>query len=392
MKIPALVSNIHTKYTRLPPPQKPIALLMTILLSAAIITLLFNCCLLIASIRKSPSENPIMIRQNDLIIIPEGSPLRSQMSFQTVSASKSPHIVSFPGIIEASPSRTINIVPPLTGRLIALKVRLGDRVQPNQVLAIIRSPGLAQVYSDRDKALSLLTLTQEALKRTKGVNQAGANSIKDIEFAQNNYTQALAELNRTEATIKTMGKNSFSLLKIKTPIKGQVTAINFGIGSYLNDPTTVLMTISNTSRVWVTAQVPENLTGVVAKGQSVEVFLPAYPKERLHGKIDFVNSYLEPDTRRNKTRIAFSNPTGKLQPNMFATVKIALPQSSQVLIPISAILMNDDSTCVYVEVKPWTFMKRPVELGMEDKENTRIISGLKVGERIVVAGGVLVND
>jgi len=392
MKIHALMSKIHTKYVRLPDHQKPIALLIAALLGIAVLILLLNCCLLIASSKKPPPAAPVMIRKGEMIIVPETSPLRLKMSIKTVSMSKDPHVVSFPGMIESNPSFTVNILPPLAGRLISIKVKLGDVVQPNQLLAVIRSPGLAQAYSDRNKALSMLKLTQEALKRAKYVNRAGANAIKDIELAQSNYIQALSEFDRAKATIKTLGKNSFSLLNIKTPIKGRVTAVKYGIGSYINDPTTPLMTITNIDSIWATANIPENFIGVVAKGQPAEIFLPAYPKEILHGTVSFVNSFLEADTRRNKTRIALPNPGGKLQPNMFTTVKIALPQPLQILIPLSAILMSDDNTSVFVETTPWTFVRRLVELGTEDNNNVRVLSGLKAGERFVVAGGVLMND
>jgi len=54
--------------------------------------------------------------------------------------------------------------------------------------------------------------------------------------------------------------------------------------------------------------------------------------------------------------------------------------------------MNNDSTIVYVEVQPWTFVKRPVTPGYGEGEGTRIDQGLEPGDRIVVKGGVLLND
>ncbi len=392
MTIHALISLLRTKYTSLSDRQKLVVTLLVALFSLLSMALLFKCCLAIAANKKNVAPEPIIIRQEKKIIIPKNSPLRSQMMIKTVKTSTTPHMVSFPGIVEADPSRIVNILPPLTGHLIALNVKLGDTVKQNQVLAVIRSPDLARAYSDHKKALSILKLTTEALRRTRGVNRAGANSIKDIDLAQNNYIQAVNELKRTKATLKTLGHNGFSLLNIKSPTEGRVTALNYGIGSYINDLTAPLLTVSNIKSVWVTANIPENLTGVVSKDLPVDVFLAAYPKQILHGKVTFVNAFLEPDTRRNKTRIAFPNPDGKLQPNMFATVKIALTQPNQVIIPLSSILMNNDTTTVYVETTPWTFVKRDVELGTEDGENVRILSGLNAGERVVTSGGVLVND
>ena len=54
--------------------------------------------------------------------------------------------------------------------------------------------------------------------------------------------------------------------------------------------------------------------------------------------------------------------------------------------------MNNDTTSVFVETTPWTFVRHPVELGTEDGETIRVLSGLKAGDRIVTTGGVLVND
>jgi cobalt-zinc-cadmium efflux system membrane fusion protein len=120
--------------------------------------------------------------------------------------------------------------------------------------------------------------------------------------------------------------------------------------------------------------------------------MPAYPKVIWHGTVSFVSSFLEPDTRRNKTRILLPNPNGKLQPNMFATIKVTVNQPSRPVIPLSAVLMNNETTSVYVEVAPWVYKRREVTLGTEDGEHVRVLSGLNPGERVVVCGGVFIND
>ena len=144
--------------------------------------------------------------------------------------------------------------------------------------------------------------------------------------------------------------------------------------------------------VWISVNVPQNLIGAVAEKQSAKIIVPTYPERTLEGKISFVNAYLEADTRRNKTRIAFKNPDGILQPNMYVNVKISVPQPERVMIPISAILMNDDTTSVYVETAPWVFERRQVQLGLEDGLEIRVLSGLKAQERVATAGGIFIND
>jgi cobalt-zinc-cadmium efflux system membrane fusion protein len=351
---------------------------------------------LAANPNPSDAAGPAIVRQGDKLTVPANSPLRSRLIVSPVNSSTAAHAISLPGIVEADPARTVNILPPLTGRLIELKVKLGDDVKRGQLLAIVSSPDLDQAYSDVDKARDTLDLAHKALDRARGVHDAGANAVKDFEQANSNYEQALAESKRAEARLLTLDGNNRTgksrVLNINAPVAGAVTALNYGAGSFINDATSTLMTISNLDHVWVTANVPEDLLGSIAKGQAADVDLPAYPGQKLHGTISFISTLLEPDTHRNKTRIAFANSDGKLKPNMYANVSIAIPQAKQIVVPTSALLMNNDSTTVFVEVAPWTFVRRIVELGHEDDDSVRILSGLAVGDRVVVRGGVLLND
>ena len=382
---------LQKKYASLTPRQKQITHVSTVLACLFIIVLFKWLHGLTISKQSIPVE-PMLMREDNKIIIPLHSPLREKMTVQSVHVSNQPHKVVFPGVVEADPKLTVNVLPPLTGRLTSLKVGLGEFVKKNQILAEISSPDLAQAFADNDRAKSLLTLSVNAFKRAQDVNRVGGNSVKDVQMAQSDYLQAQAEANRTAVKLKILGQNEFSQLTIKSPGAGWITAINYGVGSYINDPMSTLLSISNTSTVWVTANIPENLAGAVKKNLPVRVSMPAYPKVILNGVVSFVSSYLDPDTRRNKTRISFQNKDGKLQPNMFANVHILLPQPNLIMVPITSILMNDDTTSVYAETSPWVFERREVQLGTEDGQEVRVLSGLKAGDRIAIEGGIFIND
>lgn len=182
------------------------------------------------------------------------------------------------------------------------------------------------------------------------------------------------------------------MLKIVAPLAGTVTALNAAAGANLNDATAALMTVSNLDSVWVTVNVPESVVGAVAPGQNAVVTLAAYPGRSFSGKVGFVSAVLDADTRRARARIVFANPEGLFKPNMYATAVLGVPQAAQAQVPASALLMNNDSVSVFVEAEPWTFVRRMVELGREDGDSVRIRSGLAAGERVVVRGGVLLND
>jgi cobalt-zinc-cadmium efflux system membrane fusion protein len=160
----------------------------------------------------------------------------------------------------------------------------------------------------------------------------------------------------------------------------------------INDPTQSMMTIADLSTVWVTAMVPEKDVAAVFKNQDAEVSLTAYPDRRLHGKVAFVSDVIEPDSRRNKVRIAFANSDYALKPNMFATVSLTGAKRSQVVLPSSALLMNNDRTSVFVATAPWTFERRNVDPQLEEGSSVAIRSGVEAGEQVVVKGGILLND
>jgi len=321
---------------------------------------------------------------------------RKNFRQQGLGSAAPTHSIDIPGVVEANPANTVNILPPLTGRLTDLNVKLGDTVKAGQVLAVMSSPDLSQAYSDADKAHDALDLAQKALQRAEGVNSAGANAIKDLEQAKSNVNQATAEFNRTEARLKSLGvasnSNKTRSLTITAPVAGIVTALNNGKGAYINDATATIMTIANLDSVWVTANVPEDMVAALHKDQDAEVSLQSYPGQLWHGKIATVSAVLEPDTHRNKARILFKNTDGRLKPNMYANVKLSVAQSSKLMIPTSALLMNNDSVTVFVETAPWNFVRRTVTIGSEDGDQVSVLSGVAATERIIVRGGVLLND
>lgn len=343
---------------------------------------------------------PMLVRQGNRLSVPAGSPLRDRLLVATVGQDTLPHEVSLPATVEANPASTVNILPPLTGRLLELKVRLGDTVKRGQVLATMSSPDLAQAVADAQKARDALDLAQRALVRARGVNEAGSNAAKDVEAAQSAVAQQTAELRRSEARLRSLGADgggtqagqAGQVLKIVAPASGTVAALNAAAGSNLNDANAALMTVSNLDSVWVTVNVPESVVGTVAPGQNVVVTLAAYPGRSFSGKVAFVSAVLDADTRRARARIVFANPEGIFKPNMYATAVLGVPQGAQPQVPASALLMNNDSVSVFVEAEPWTFVRRTVELGREDGDKVRIRSGLAAGERVVVRGGVLLND
>jgi len=348
--------------------------------------------------RGKGSEGPeLMVRQGNKILVPEGSALRDRLRVMPAAAQAISAKLVLPGTVESDPARTAAVLTPLSGRIVVLKVGLGDRVALGQVLAVIDSPDLGQAYADDDKAADAVRLTEKNLQRQEAQNKIGVASDRDLDQARSDHAQAAAEYTRTQARLKTLGVSrgngtSSRLLSVTAPVEGSITALAVAPGNMINDPTQPMMTIADLSTVWVTALVPEKDVAAVSKNQDAEVSLVAYPDRVLHGRVSFVSAVIEPESRRNKIRIAFANRDYALKPNMFATVTLAGPTQSQVVLPSSALLMNNDRTSIFVATAPWTFERRSVEPLLEEGPSIAIRSGVLAGEQVVVKGGILLND
>src|SRR6516164_4336119 len=352
--------------------------------------------------RSAPLPNtddnaPQLVRQNDRIIIPDNSPLRSQLTVEPVSQKEIKRNLTLPAVVEADPARLVKILPPLAGRITQLNVQLGQRVEQHQPLAVLDSPDLQTAYADYGRGRVQLANSQLNRDRLRSLGARGGIAEKDIQQAETDFLTAEAEYQRAEARLRQIGVDpeateTSRILTMLAPISGSVIDLTVAPGAYWNDPTAPLMTLADLSSVWVTANVPEKDTSRVAQGQSVDVILTAYQGETFKGQVLFVSDVLDADTRRTKVRIAFENPGTRLKPGMFANATFFAPKQMAPSIPASALVLKDDANQVFVEVAPWTFEERLVDIGFQQDDQAIIRSGVKAGDRVITKGGVLLND
>ena len=344
-----------------------------------------------------PDSGPQLVREGDRITVPEGSPLRAKLTVEAVAEQEIRRTLVLPAVVEADPSRLVKVLPPLAGRITQLKVQLGERVQEGQPLAVLDSPDLGTAYADHERATVLLELARKNLDRARGLSKIGGAAVKELQQAETDFVTADVEHNRADARLKQIGVNPETSQPMRTvtiaaPIGGSVTELDVGVGAFWNDPNASLMTVADLSSIWVTANVPEKDTALVSKGQQVEVVFAAYPDEVFKGEVLFVSDVLDPDSRRTKVRIVFPNPGIRLKPNMFANVSFLSAPHAAATVPATALVMKNERDRVFVEVAPWTFVPRPVEVNYQQGNSAIIKSGLTAGERAVVKGGVLLND
>ena len=292
------------------------------------------------------------------------------MTIETVSQKEVQRNLVLPAVVEADPARLVKVLPPVAGRITQLKVQLGEEVEKGQPLLVLDSPDLDTAYADYERGKANSALAIKSRDRLRELVKTSAVAVKELQQAETDLVNAEVEKQRAESRLRQIGVEPEVSTKSRTvtivaPVSGSIIDLNVAPGAYWNDATAALMTVADLSTIWVTANVPEKDTALVAKGQPVEIAFAAYPGEVFKSQVLFVSNVLDPDTRRTKVRISLDNPDTRFKPGMFANVTFFSPKQMVPIVPTTALVLRDEKNQVFVEVAPWTFEARPVDVGFQ---------------------------
>ena len=132
--------------------------------------------------------------------------------------------------------------------------------------------------------------------------------------------------------------------------------------------------------------------GTVHNGDPVTIQTDAYP-EQFHGQISYIGAALDPTSHTLQVRIVTQNPGEKLKKDMYVTATIQAGAITNTLtVPDAAVLRDaQNEPFVYVEVGSNQFGQRAVTIGENADGNTRILTGLKPGERVIADGSLFLQ-
>ncbi len=289
------------------------------------------------------------------------------------------------GIVQFDQSRQAKVTAWIAGRI--------DKLNVSTVGAFVsKDRPVAEVYSP-----DLLATQQEYLLAVKSRDQLKNSPIPSI--AQNgdglvaSAKQRLMLFGVKESQIAELeraGKPNIRL-PIYTPLSGVVIEKMVQQGQYVNtgDP---LFNIADLSTVWVEVEVYENEFPNIHLGQQVEIRSQSFPGKPFTGRISFIYPFLDPKTRTVKARVEMRNPGMKLKPDMFVNAVIKVPLGSAIVVPVSAVMDTGKRQVVWVESSPGMFEPRDVQVGQQSDDKVQILSGLKVGDKVAVSGGYLIDS
>jgi HlyD family secretion protein len=339
------------------------------------------------------------------------------------------------------PQVKVDVKSVLSGKVVELLVREGDRVKRGQVLARVepdvnQARDLSQVKNAVHEAAITLSETKANHERDRELLAQGLLSQKDNLESETRYRAALAAHESAAEKFRivqesgvpiTAGADTRQRLNVAAPMDGVVIrrsvelgdTVTSGVSSF--NAGTVLMTVADVGTMIIKAGINEVDIGKVRLEQPVKVSLDAYPKARFAGIIKRIApaARLEDKVKVFEVEIAIDRQGAELRTGMTANVDVMGERKDRVLtVPVEALFRKDDAELVYIkkvgtphaaespgllsrvfaggkkddpaakldDKDKWKekFEVRTVETGLSSFDKVEVVSGLKPGDEVAV--------
>ncbi len=340
---------------------------------------------------------------------------------------------------KVTPITKVEIKSKASGIVKKLYVDTGDRVKQGQLLAELDKVEIeAQVNSARAQLLSSqanlksaeadekraevdaqgvdIPTLQRAYDRAKEMSKDGVVSQSALDDAERSYilavnkrdvaraqltvnkakvAQAQAEVEKDQASLSQF-EEQLSYTTITAPIDGVVLSRDVEVGDavssilVLGSGATLVMTLGDTSEVYVKGKVDESDIGKVYLGQPARIRVETFKDKTFTGHVTKISPMgVEKDNVTTfEVRVSINNPGGELKAEMTANAEILLDEHHNVLmIPESALLYDKDKKASVDIPDPRGkdgMKKIPVTIGISNGVKTEVIAGLKQGEEVVL--------
>jgi len=338
-----------------------------------------------------PPPNVVTVAEPNLFTVdhPEQFPLATAVDRPATSE------LVVTGTVTPDIARNVPVISLATGKVVAIHARLGDVVKKGQLLLTVRSDDVAGGFSDYRKAVSAEALTRVQLERVQDLYKHGANSLNDLQVAEDAERRAQIDVETTAEHLRLLGNDPDHpkfMVDLYAPVSGVITDQQVTNAAGVQALGTNPFTISDLSYVWVVCDVYENDLPNVKIGDTAEITLNAYPDHPLKGKVSNILAVLDPNIRTAKVRIEVQN-SGVMKVGMFAKA-VFRGQTAEMhtIVPASAVMHMHDRDFVFVPAPDKKFRRIEVVSGdllPADVSLQEVKSGLKPGQQVVANALVL---
>jgi cobalt-zinc-cadmium efflux system membrane fusion protein len=204
-------------------------------------------------------------------------------------------------------------------------------------------------------------------------------------------------LGKTDAEIETFENTGIITpdAPVYSPIAGTVLQRQIGPGQYIDagastsDP---VMLIGDVSKVWLVAYVREADADRVKLNQSLKFTVLTLPGQVFEARVSYVASSLDSASRRLLVRASVDNPSGRLKPEMFASARITMDETSaSPAIHRDAIIYEGDVARVWVAYQDGAIELRRIKVGLTNGDFAQVTSGLAANEKVITRGSLFID-
>jgi cobalt-zinc-cadmium efflux system membrane fusion protein len=311
------------------------------------------------------------------------------------------------GSIDFDEDRTVQVFPNYQGKILQTFAELGDEVSRGKALYTIDSPDLIQAESTLIAAAGVADLNNKALERATHLHETKGIADKDYEQAVSDQTTAQAALEAARSAVRVFGKTDAEInrmvttrridpaLVVVSPVSGRVTARNAQPGLLVQPGSAPApFAVSDTSTMWMIANVAETDSPLFHRGQPVQVKVAAYPDREFTGTISVVGASVDPATHTVAVRSEIRDPKHELKPGMMAAfvIQTGAPVTATAA-PLDAVVRDGDGSMnVWVTTDRRHFERRTVQIGLQRDGFDQVLDGLRPGELVAGKGAVFLSN
>ena len=285
--------------------------------------------------------------------------------------------INFSG--EIIPSSIVSVVPKVPGKVTGVNVEVGAVVSQGSVLFTIDNTDMQAQVNQAKSSVDAAKANYDKFK--KQLEKASTNSPEldllkiQVEQAELSYSQAQSALNDANIT---------------SPISGIVSEVNINQGGMASNaqPSIVIVDLS---KMYVQVDVPENMIGKLVVGDKTLTKIPSVEFSS-EGVVELISPVPDTRTQMYFLKVLITDIPETVKPGMFAKVILDVnPKEGVAAVLSDAILEDGTKKYVFVEQDELA-EKREVVIGIDSGEYTEILSGVNIGETVLIKGQNYVKD
>ena len=349
--------------------------------------------------REAPRPAPVAREETPVVTLTAEGMANAEVRTASLTASALSARLPVIGTLMADPQRVARVGARFSGRVLALRARLGDTVAVGSPLAEIDTVELHQVSTEFLTAVARSREATDALERQRALVGERVGAVQDLRHLEANAAAATAALHEAEEHLHVLGLTEGDIRSlrartthgesrsvVRSPIAGRVVAFPLSLGQVVVG-TEEVATVAQPGAVWASLRVSEGDMASVFPGAAVEVRTAAEPGTALAATLDFVGELVDPQTRMVECRASLAGVGSSLRAGMSLAAWISLRAGPPALwIPAEAVLMHEASPVVFVQVGERRFSPRTVRVGAARAGQVPVTAGVAAGDVVVVHG------